>query len=342
MISWRSSSPVAALTMRTWRSWTSSRTGVRAWVRPMPMWWRRPLTRRVTLPWCRCGRAGRGRGSGGRGLRQGWLWGGPGRPRPGSLGRAGTGGGAAGCRRPRTGLGAAAARPGWWAGGVGRAATASASAGTARPCHRWWVCSGGCFLLDVAAAQLGLQGVAAAAAASKARGEDHPVVGQGRGRNAEAGHRGQEAVARDRAGHRLVGGHIQGVAAVVVQPGQDLGVTSGCRGRPGERIVGEIRLPALVRQLCLEPLVGGLGALGGLWGDQPQPGQVAADGGCRDADAVVVGEVPGDGVRPGVQARGGELAAESGDQRDGGWWIAVGLVLGRRERGWNAASPSAR
>jgi hypothetical protein len=79
--------------------------------------------------------------------------------------------------------------------------------------------------------------------------------------------RGQEAVAHDRAGYRLVGGHLQGGAAVVVQPGQDLGVTSGCRGRPGERIVGEIRLPALVRQLCLEPLVGGLGALGGLWGD---------------------------------------------------------------------------
>jgi hypothetical protein len=45
----------------------------------------------------------------------------------------------------------------------------------------------------------------------------------------------------------------------------------------------------------------------------PEPGQVAADGGHRDADAVVVGEVPGDGVRPSVQARGDELAAQVGD-----------------------------
>jgi hypothetical protein len=106
-----------------------------------------------------------------------------------------------------------------------------------------------------------------------------------------------------------VGGHVQDVAAVVVQPGQDLGVTGGFVAGAGERVVGEVGLPALVRQLCLEPLVGGLGALGGLWGDQPEPGQVAADGGHRDVGAVVVGEVPGDGVRPGVQARGGELAA---------------------------------
>jgi hypothetical protein len=89
-------------------------------------------------------------------------------------------------------------------------------------------------LFDVAAAQLGLQGVAAAAAASKAGGEDHPVVGQGRGRNAEAGHRGQETVAHDRAGHGLVGGHVQGVAAMVVQPGQDLGVTDGFVAGAGE------------------------------------------------------------------------------------------------------------
>jgi hypothetical protein len=101
------------------------------------------------------------------------------------------------------------------------------------------------------------------------------------------------------------------------RPGQDLGAGGGFVVGAGERVVGEVGLPALVRQLCLEPLVGGLGALGGLWGDQPEPGQVAADGGHRDVGAVVVGEVPGDGVRPGVQTRGGERAAEFGDQRDG-------------------------
>src|SRR5512133_3981416 len=50
MVSSRRSSPVAAATTRTWRSWTSRMTGVRAWVRPMPMWWSLPLTRRVTAP----------------------------------------------------------------------------------------------------------------------------------------------------------------------------------------------------------------------------------------------------------------------------------------------------
>src|SRR6266545_3637721 len=39
MVSSRSSSPVAALAMRTWRSETSMTTWVRAWVRPMPRWW---------------------------------------------------------------------------------------------------------------------------------------------------------------------------------------------------------------------------------------------------------------------------------------------------------------
>src|SRR5579859_1552669 len=44
------SSPVAALITRIWRSWTSMRTRVRAWVRPMPMWESLPSWRRVSLP----------------------------------------------------------------------------------------------------------------------------------------------------------------------------------------------------------------------------------------------------------------------------------------------------
>jgi hypothetical protein len=35
---------------RMCRSWTRSRTRVPAWGRPVPMWWRRPLCRRVTSP----------------------------------------------------------------------------------------------------------------------------------------------------------------------------------------------------------------------------------------------------------------------------------------------------
>src|ERR687898_729137 len=50
MTSSRRSSPVAALMIRTSRSWTSRMTWVRAWVRPTPMWRSRPATRRVTVP----------------------------------------------------------------------------------------------------------------------------------------------------------------------------------------------------------------------------------------------------------------------------------------------------
>jgi hypothetical protein len=46
----RSSSPVAALMILMCRSQTRIRTRVRAWIRPTPMWWRRPATRRVTDP----------------------------------------------------------------------------------------------------------------------------------------------------------------------------------------------------------------------------------------------------------------------------------------------------
>jgi hypothetical protein len=44
------SSPVVAWMMRMWRPLISIRMGVRAWVRPMPMWCSRPLWRRVSLP----------------------------------------------------------------------------------------------------------------------------------------------------------------------------------------------------------------------------------------------------------------------------------------------------
>ena len=57
--------------------------------------------------------------------------------------------------------------------------------------------------------------------------------------------------------------------------------------------------------------------------------------------SVVVLEVPGDGVRAGVQPAVGQLLAQPDDQVDGLGRCAVGEVLGRRERGSKAASPSA-
>ena len=125
---------------------------------------------------------------------------------------------------------------------------------------------------------------------------------------------------------------------VVIQPGQDLGA-----GPVRQRPVGEVGLPALVGLGGFEPQAGRSGALGRVGGDQPGPGQVAADGGGRDLDLVVVGQVPADGVRPGVQALPGQFLVQPHDQVPAAsGLIADGEVFGRRDRGSNAASPSAR
>jgi hypothetical protein len=55
---------------------------------------------------------------------------------------------------------------------------------------------------------------------------------------------------------------------------------------------------------------------------------------------VVVLQVPGDGVRPVIEAFAGQLGAQPDDQVDRGLRQPAGLVCGRRERGANAASPS--
>jgi hypothetical protein len=52
-----------------------------------------------------------------------------------------------------------------------------------------------------------------------------------------------EGLDDDGAGDRGVGGDRQGVAGVVVEEGEDLGV-----GAVGEWVVGEVGLPALVGQ----------------------------------------------------------------------------------------------
>jgi hypothetical protein len=113
------------------------------------------------------------------------------------------------------------------------------------------------------------------------------------------------------AAHPTPGGHLQGVAGVVVEEGQDLGV-----GAVGQRVVGEVGLPALVGQLRGEPDVGGLGALLRLGDDEPVFGQVACHGGPGHGQAVVVGQVPADGVRAGVEARDGQLLSQLDDQVD--------------------------
>lgn len=99
-------------------------------------------------------------------------------------------------------------------------------------------------------------------------------------------------------------GDGDGVAGVVVDPAEDLGV-----GASGEPPVGEVGLPAFVGLVGGEADVGRFGSF--LWAGFDEAGgvEVAADGGDGDLDAVVMLGVPGDGVRSGVEALGGQFGA---------------------------------
>lgn len=130
----------------------------------------------------------------------------------------------------------------------------------------------------------------------------------------------------DRAADPGMCGDVQGVAGVVVEPGQDLGVGALAGHRVGQRVVGEVGLPAFVGQVGLEADVGRAGSLLRGRGDHPGAGQVAGDGGRRDRDGVVVGQVPADGVWSGVQPLGGQVLAQTHDQVDRG---RVGPVRAR-------------
>ena len=162
-------------------------------------------------------------------------------------------------------------------------------------------------LLDPEAAQFVLEGVAAAAAAGQAGGEDHAVVGQGGGRDAVLLAGSPEGQQDGGAGDPVVRGQGERVAGVIVEPGQDLGV-----GAVGEGVVGEVGLPALVGHLGLEPDVRRPRPLGRVGSHQAEAGQAAADRGRRHGDLVVLAQVPGDRVRPGVQALPGQFPCGAG------------------------------
>ena len=114
-------------------------------------------------------------------------------------------------------------------------------------------------------------------------------------------------------GDAFVCGEGDGVAGVVVDPAEDFDVVAS-----GEVPVGEVGLPAFVGLFGGEADVGRFGPL--LWGglDEAGGGEVAADGGDGDVGAVVVLEVPGDGVGSGVESFAGEFGAQGHDEVDGG------------------------
>ena len=93
----------------------------------------------------------------------------------------------------------------------------------------------GVLLFGAEVSEAGLEGVSAAFAAGEAGGVDHGVVGE-RGRGKAVLSTGLvEGVDDDRAGYAPIHGDGQGVAGMVVEPGDDLGV-----GTCGEAPMGEV------------------------------------------------------------------------------------------------------
>jgi hypothetical protein len=87
--------------------------------------------------------------------------------------------------------------------------------------------------------------------------------------------------------------------------------------------VGEVGLPALVRQVGLEPQVGALGPLARLGRDQPVAGQDPPDRRHRRDGRSVALQVGVECVGAGIQARFGQLLPESDDPSHG---VIVGGV----------------
>ena len=144
-----------------------------------------------------------------------------------------------------------------------------------------------------------------------------------------------EFVDNDGPGDAAVGGDRECVAGVIVDPAQNFGV-----GAVGEGPVGEVSLPEFVGLFGGKTDVGRFGAFLRAGCDEPGRGEVAADGGRRNSHVVVMVEVPGDGVGSGVESFAGQLVAHLEDQLDGGLRQSGRAVVGRRDRGWNAVSPS--
>ena len=134
-----------------------------------------------------------------------------------------------------------------------------------------------------------------------------------------------------RSGDAVVCGDGDGVAGVIVDPVEDFDV--GAVGEPPVRAVG---LPAFVGLFGGEADVGGLRSFLRLWIDEAGCAQVVVDGVDRHDDAVVVAQVPGDGMCAVVEAFAGKLLTQVDDQVDRGLWeCATGVTdMGDRRQEW--------
>jgi hypothetical protein len=123
---------------------------------------------------------------------------------------------------------------------------------------------------------------------------------------------GAERCHHHRAGDPAVRAQVQHVSRVVIEPAHDLGMAA-----ISEPVMGEVRLPALVRQLRLEPQVGRPRPLRRIGRHQPLAAEVPAHRRRGHGDAVQVLQVPADRLRPGVQTLPRQFLPQPGDQLDG-------------------------
>ena len=170
-------------------------------------------------------------------------------------------------------------------------------------CLMWWVGGVPRFLGDVVIGEELFEFGASAGAAvtGEADGVDHAVIGQGGSGRAVQGCCGGEGVGDDLRGDSGVSGDVEGVARVVVQPGDDFAVLPWGAVCLGEAVVGEIGLPRLVGLCCLEADVGGAWPFPGLGDDSACSGEYAVDRGARDVRVVVVFQMPADRVGADVE-----------------------------------------
>ena len=118
------------------------------------------------------------------------------------------------------------------------------------------------------ALELGLEAVASTFTAGEAGGEDHAIVGEGGGGDTELVNGVPEGGDDAGPGDARMGGDAEGVAGAVIEPAEDLHVGARASVVPRQAVVGEVGLPALVGEVCLEADVGGAGPFGGAGDDE--------------------------------------------------------------------------
>jgi hypothetical protein len=153
-----------------------------------------------------------------------------------------------------------------------------------------------------------LEPVRAGAAAGEAGGVDHAVIGQCRRGQPVLVRGGGERCYHGPAGDAGVGGGVQQVPGVVIEPGDDLHV-----GAVREPEVGEVGLPGLVGLGGFEPDNRGAWPFLRLRDHQALVAEDAPDRGRGRRGDPGAFESGGDGLRAGIQASVRELVTELHD-----------------------------